>query len=70
LGHEEIKKLLLESFVGFISVGAQIIAHGYIGDSISQKTKIFGKLFLQKIKNGKFSSRFWKNYRMNFKSRK
>ncbi len=37
---------------------AQSIAHGQIGDSISQKNEIFEKLFLQKIKNGKFSSRF------------
>jgi hypothetical protein len=37
---------------------AQSIAHGQINDSISQKTKFLKNLFLQKIKNGKFSSRF------------
>jgi len=64
VGHEEITKLLQKSFVGYIIVGAksivcaQTIAHGHIDDSISQKTTIIGKLFLQKIKNGKFSSRF------------
>jgi hypothetical protein len=39
---------------------AQSIAHGQIGDSISQKNLIFEKLFFTKVKNGKFSSRFLK----------
>jgi hypothetical protein len=56
LGHEEIKKLLQESFVGYITVGAksivraQTIAHGHIGDSISQKTKIYIKKIFTKDK--------------------
>ena len=37
---------------------AQSIAHGQIDNSISQKTKFLKKNFLQKKKNGKFSSRF------------
>ncbi len=32
------------------TVGAQSIAHSHIGDNICKKTKIFEKLFLQKIK--------------------
>ncbi len=43
----------------FYTVGAQSIAHGIISDSISKKKLNFQKtFFLQKIKNGKFSSRF------------
>jgi hypothetical protein len=64
LGHEEIKTLLQESFVSYVTVGAkskvraQTITHGHIVDSISLKNKIFEKLFVPKIKNCKFSSRF------------
>jgi hypothetical protein len=40
-----------EQTVGAKSIAhAQSIAYGHIGENISQKNKIFEKLFLQKIK--------------------
>jgi hypothetical protein len=51
---------MIPNTVGAQSIApAQSIAHGQIGDSFSQKNQIFKKLFLQGIKNDKFSSIFF-----------
>jgi hypothetical protein len=44
--------------VKLVTVGAQSIASGHIGDNISQKNEIFENLVLHKIKMSTFSSRF------------